>query len=88
MNGWAPHFEKEAKGNSEMTYLSFFSWLILQGTELTQLRLLPTFRGQKNRFFFYLTKLNSNIQPNISIKNSKTFKSTWVVQKNVFSNKS
>ena len=32
------------------------------------LRLLLTFRGRKNRFLFYLTKLNSNIQRNVSIK--------------------
>ena len=31
-------------------------------------RLLPTFRGRKNRFFCYLTKLNSKIQPNVSME--------------------
>ena len=35
------------------------------------LRLLPTFRGRKNRFFFYLTKLITNIQPNVTIKKFK-----------------
>ena len=53
-------------------------------------RLLPTFRGRKKiRYFFYLTKLNSNIQPNVSIKRfSEIFKSTRFIEKNVFSNKS
>ena len=32
------------------------------------LRLLLTFRGRKNRFLFYLTKLKLNIQRNVSIK--------------------
>ena len=32
------------------------------------LRLLPTFRGRKNRFYFYLIQLNLNIQPNVSKK--------------------
>ena len=31
-------------------------------------RLLLTFRGRENRFLFYLPKLNSNIQRNVSIK--------------------
>ena len=35
------------------------------------LRLLPTFRGRKNRFFFHLTKLITNIQPNVTIKKFK-----------------
>ena len=35
------------------------------------LRLLSTFRGRKNRFFFYLTKLITNIQPNVTIKKFK-----------------
>ena len=30
------------------------------------LRLLPTFKGRKNRFFFYLTKLKSAILPNVN----------------------
>ena len=38
------------------------------------LRLLPTFRGRENRFFLYLTKLNSNIQPNVSTKKKKKLK--------------
>ena len=32
------------------------------------LRLLPTFRGRKNRFFLYLIQLNLNIPPNVSKK--------------------
>ena len=35
------------------------------------LSLLPTFRGRKNRFFFHLTKLITNIQPNVTIKKFK-----------------
>ena len=36
------------------------------------LRLLPTFRGQKNRFFFYLTKFKFVILSSVS--NGKTLK--------------
>ena len=36
--------------------------------EVILYKVTSTFRGRKNRFFFYLTKLNSNIQPNVFIK--------------------
>lgn len=39
----------------------------------------------KNRFLFYLKKLNSNIQPNVSLKKkNEIFKSTLDIEKNVF----
>ena len=44
--------------------------------EILLLRLLPTFRGQKNRFFFYLTKFEFIILSIVSkrkiLKNSKS----------------
>ena len=45
------------------------------------LRLLPTFRGRKKLFFFYLTKLNSNIQHDVSIEFLKSFKALKLFRK-------
>ena len=45
----------------------------------------PPSEAFKSTFFFNLTKLNSNIQPNVSIKKiSEIFKSTRDIEKNVF----
>ena len=52
---------------------------------VNRLRLLPTFRGRKTRFLFYLTKLNSNIQPNVSIKkNMKSLKAQELSRETYF----
>ena len=60
----------------------FFVFALSPMKFIVPLRLLPTFRGQKNQFFFYLTKLNLNILPNFSIKKtSETFESTRVIYK-------
>ena len=50
-----------------------------------RLRSLPTFRGRKNRLFFYFTKLNSITQPNVSMKKcSEIVKSTRATSKTYF----
>ena len=53
----------------------------------TRLRLLPTFRGQKNHFFFYLNKLNSNILTSVSKKWNLQKHSTYF-EKRIFKQKS
>ena len=49
----------------------FWNWDMSQDApafEFSAPLILPTFRGQKKRFFFYLTKLTSDILPNVSKK--------------------
>ena len=53
-------------------------------TSSYNLRLLPTFRGGKIWFFFYLTELNSNIQPNVSKKSLKSLKVPKILRKMSF----
>ena len=44
------------------------------------LRLLPTFRGRKNRFYFYLIQLNLSIQPNVSKKKNSRIREILIFE--------